>query len=131
MFFTQKSRKSILFSRFCFISLLFAISYIAFLPNYNTLPELTSMSDVLNHFLAFLVLSFFLDRGFSLRVRYAFAVLFAYGFYIEGVQYFLPNRAFELLDIAVDMIGFSAYYLGRTLWQSRRKKKSASAPSKE
>lgn len=96
--------------RLSFVSSILVISYIAFLPNYNDLPELTSLSDVLNHFAAFFVLSFFLDRGFSARIGSAFLILFIYGLFIEVVQYFLPNRCFDLLDVAVDMVGVVIYY---------------------
>ncbi len=109
---TQRVR---LFSKICFVSLVIIISYIAFLPNYDDLPEFTSISDVLNHFFAFFVLALFLDQGFLPKIRNAFLLLFVYGFFIEAVQHFLPNRVFDLMDIIVDMIGICAYYLGLSL----------------
>ena len=98
-------------SKLSFVSLLCIISYIAFLPNYEKLPDFTSLSDILNHFLAFFVLALFLDIGFHVKVKIAFLVLFTYGFFIEFVQYFLPNRAFDLMDILVDIFGLSVYYM--------------------
>lgn len=104
-------------SKICFVSLVIIISYIAFLPNYNDLPEFTSVSDVLNHFFAFFVLSIFLDQGFTPKIGQAFLLLFIYGFFIETVQHFLPNRVFDLMDIAVDMVGVCTYYLGRSVFR--------------
>ncbi len=100
-----------LFSKFLFIVLLLIISSIAFLPNYDNLPEVVSVSGIINHFVAFLVLSFFLDNGYQLKIKNAFLVLFVYGFFIEAVQYFLPNRCFELLDLVVDMSGVVVFYV--------------------
>ena len=107
-----------LLSKISFVILLFIISYIAFLPNYEKLPELTSLSDVLNHFLAFFVLALFLDIGFQVKVDIAFSILFVYGLFIEFVQYFLPNRHFDLLDILVDLTGFIFYLIIKKLFFS-------------
>jgi len=97
-------------SKVLFILLLLVISSIAFLPNYDKLPEVVSISGVLNHFVAFLVLAFFLDNGYKLSIKNAFVILFIYGAFIECVQYFLPNRCFELLDLVVDMSGVLFFY---------------------
>lgn len=114
--FINKHTKTLrLLSKLSFIFLVLVISYIAFLPNYDQLPEFTSVSDILNHFFAFFVLSVFLDQGFSPKLKTAFLILFIYGFFIEVVQHFLPNRVFDLMDILVDMIGFGVYYLGLSL----------------
>jgi len=99
------------FSKLIFIFLVVIISVIAFLPNYDKLPEVVSISGVINHFVAFLVLAFFLDNGYKLTTKSAFLLLFAYGFFIEFVQYFLPNRCFELLDLVVDMSGVGVFYI--------------------
>ena len=103
----QKVRNS---SKVLLFLLLGIIAYIAFLPNYEKLPEFVSISGVINHFMAFLVLSFLLDNGFEINKKKAFLFLFIYGFFIEFVQYFLPNRAFELLDLLVDMSGVFVFY---------------------
>jgi len=106
------------FSKIIFINLVVIISYLAFLPNYDELPELTSFSDVLNHFIAFITLAVFLDFGFQLRTKQAFIILVLYGVFIESVQYFLPTRAFDLMDILVDSAGLVFYYFGRKLFFS-------------
>ncbi len=106
-----------------FVALVIVISYIAFLPNYDDLPEFTTISDVINHFAAFFVLSLFLEMGFSPKQNVAFLILFLYGFFIEAVQHFLPNRVFDLMDIAVDMIGVGSFYALSLLLKSALKSK--------
>ena len=98
-----------LFARVAFVVLAIVIAIIAFLPNYDALPEVMSISDVLNHFGAFFVLAALLDFGYSLSKTRQIGILFAYGFFIEAVQYFLPNRMFDLLDLVVDMVGVLAW----------------------
>jgi len=98
-------------SKILFIFLVLIIAYIAFLPNYEKLPELVSISGIINHFVAFFVLSIFLDIGYKLNYKTAFLILFMYGFFIEFVQFFLPNRAFELLDLVVDSSGIIVFYI--------------------
>lgn len=97
------------FFQLLFVVLAWVIAVIAFLPNYDTLPEFTTFSDILNHFGAFFVLAYCFDQGFQTTSKWLFGVLFIYGALIEIVQHFLPNRAFELLDLAVDMGGVGVY----------------------
>ena len=127
LFFEKHKKLRRLLSRISFVILVIIISYIAFLPNYNDLPEFTSLSDVLNHFFAFFVLSIFLDQGFSPKKRHAFLILFAYGFFIEAVQHFLPNRVFDLMDIAVDILGVVVYYFCLALMTSDGKNKQSTS----
>jgi VanZ family protein len=109
-----------LLSKWMFVLLIVVISAIAFLPNYDKLPEVVSISGVINHFVAFLVLAFFLNNGYKLSVKNAFLLLFTYGFFIEAVQYFLPNRCFELLDLVVDMNGVGAFYILKSVLARKR-----------
>jgi len=110
-FFDKHTKRIRLFSKISFFSLLIIISYIAFLPNYDELPEFASLSDIFNHFIAFFVLSILLDQAYAPRCRHAFLMLLMYGLFIEIVQHFLPNRMFDLLDLVVDMIGVFVYFL--------------------
>ena len=105
-----QSSKVRFFSKFLFVLLIVIISAIAFLPNYDKLPEVVSISGVINHFVAFFVLAFFLDNAYQPTIKKALILLFAYGFFIEFVQYFLPNRCFELLDLVVDISGVLVFY---------------------
>ena len=88
-----------------------AISIIAFLPNYNGLPPVVTISSVLNHMIGFFVLAGFLHVSFEFKIQTKILVLLMYGFFIESVQYFLPNRFFDFFDIVVNMFGVGLFYL--------------------
>ena len=79
-------------------------TYLAFAPNP---PEsVFRISDVLLHGLAFSYLTFALglaDHG--RRWLWAVAWMLAYGFAIEFIQSFEPERSAELKDLLVDMAG--------------------------
>ncbi|MDB4835025.1 VanZ family protein [Cyclobacteriaceae bacterium] len=78
--------------------------------------------DKVIHLVMFSVLSFLMIVGFTkqdaysqLRFRapiYAISIAILYGAVIEVIQAFVPNRDFELLDLASDAVGsFVGYYL--------------------
>jgi len=83
-----------------------AITILAFLPNYDNLPDIVSFSDLLNHTLAFTTLAVLLQKAYTslpyskIVVRLAF-----YAVGIEVVQNFLPTRVASLSDIAADVTG--------------------------
>jgi len=90
---------------FIFLFTIISISFISFLPNYNNLPQIASLSDHLNHFIAFFTLSFLLMHGLNLSKQSTIYYMLLYGISIECFQYFLPNRVFGLDDIVFDMLG--------------------------
>lgn len=62
--------------------------------------------DKLNHFAAFFVLYVLLTFAFAnISIFYRFVISLAFGFFIEVIQYFLPNREFSLFDILADIVG--------------------------
>ena len=67
-----------------------------------------SWSDKANHIFAFVVLTLLLRLGYRLSYFVSFALMVAYGGFIEISQYFLPTRSSELADIAADTIGIFA-----------------------
>ncbi len=82
---------------------LFAVTVLAFIPTYASLPDAVSVSDVLNHFAAFSVLFFLHLRAYPAEApQHRILLLIAYGVFIEAVQYFLPARSASAGDIAVD-----------------------------
>ena len=85
----------------------------AFLPDYSGLPEVVSISGIINHFIAFFVLFLLFKYSYpNLTCKQRIYLLIAYAFFIEIVQYFLPTRVAELLDIVVDVLGiYTAYFL--------------------
>jgi VanZ family protein len=102
--------KKVTFScRIFLAAALITISYIAF--SSSDMPEIATISDKLNHFLAFLALSVLVDfswpdTSFSGRKM---LWLLGYGLGIEVVQYFLAYRSFSLFDLAADAAGMLLY----------------------
>jgi VanZ family protein len=74
-----------------------------------------TVNDKVNHLAAFAVLTLLLELSLSDRrldfLRYKGLPLLAYGLFIEIVQYFLPHRSFELLDLAADGLGIFLCWL--------------------
>jgi len=67
----------------------------------------TDYADKIKHISAFFVLSLLLNRSSSSiekRIRNMLALLF-FGFMIEVVQYFIPSRDSDWMDIFADFIG--------------------------
>jgi len=74
------------------------------------MPEIVSISDKLNHTIAFFVLALLLDLSFDFKNKvYAISILMGYALAIEVIQYFLPTREFSLLDIFADAVGVVMY----------------------
>ncbi len=99
-------------SKLLFFFTLISVTTIAFLPNYNFLPKVVSISDLFNHALAFTVLYLFLAGTYpalSFLKRISFLLFLAAG--IEVVQYFLPTRDASWSDITADMAGLLIGYL--------------------
>jgi VanZ family protein len=86
-------------------------SYLAFTP--IPVPLVEHVWDKAKHVAAFAVLATLTDfsfprRGFDFR---KVSALLAYGVFIEVVQYFLPYRSAEVLDVVADSIGLLCYWL--------------------
>ncbi len=98
-------------AKFLFFSVLTAITTLAFLPNYNALPDVVSFSDILNHFLAFLVLTFLFKFAYPALKNILHVILLTlYAIFIEVVQYFLPTRYADPMDILFDLFGIALAY---------------------
>ncbi|MBK1722613.1 VanZ family protein [Thiocystis violacea] len=101
-------------SRIALATCVLAVAYLAFAPLEE--PVLFSY-DKGNHLLAFAVMAWLADMGWSGR-RYALARwgwLLGYGLLIELVQHQLPFREFSWLDFAADALGIAAYGAARTI----------------
>ena len=63
--------------------------------------------DKITHLAAFAALTYYALRGFApvRDMRIIFIALMTYGFLIECIQYFIPNRTFSMIDLAADGIG--------------------------
>ena len=95
--------------------MLLVVFYLAFSPNGDPLPDFLC-ADKLKHAAAFSLLSLLFWVGYRVG---PWAVLFwmaGIGFFIEGVQYFLPWREASGWDILADMTGIlAALYVRRRL----------------
>lgn len=68
-------------------------------------------NDKLNHFLAFAVMAFLLDRSWRLPLLLQLLALLGFGIMIELVQSELPYRSADGLDLLADLVGALSYYL--------------------
>lgn len=104
------------------VLLFMIVCFLAFLPNYNELPEVISISSVLNHMVAFVVLSGLLHVSFEWKIWQKVLFLSLYGVFIEVTQYFLETRYFELFDIVVNSVGIALFYVSCFMAQKTREK---------
>ena len=89
-----------------FFTALTAISILAVLPSYSSLPDLVSYSDVINHIVAFSVLMSLFQLAYPKIKNYLHVVLlFSYGIIIELIQHGLPTRHGDLYDVVSDLLG--------------------------
>jgi len=95
----------IFFFRTLFFIALISISILAILPDYNALPPIVSVSDLLNHAAAFSVLSILYTLAYSHTQKQIAVALISYGVMIEAVQAFLPTRDASIEDIIADSAG--------------------------
>ena len=96
--------------RLVFLLLVLFISYAAVTPVEGgaSVPYI----DKLLHFVAFLILTFFMDLSIKKPLLLSKAALFfliSYAFLIELVQYFLPYRSAEVFDFISDLLGILVY----------------------
>lgn len=90
---------------------LITTSYLAFTPRH--FPVIDHIWDKLKHAAAFVTLATLADFSFP-RSRFGAAKagwLLAYGVLIEVVQYFVPYRSAEVLDVVADSVGIACYLL--------------------
>jgi VanZ family protein len=91
---------------------------LATLPDTAGLREISLPNDKLNHFSAFLALTFLMNQAFQGRQDlWKITWLGFYGILIEIIQAFLPYREFSTLDFAADMVGVSLFLVLRTIFR--------------
>ena len=96
--------------RLVFLLLVLFISYAAVTPVEGgaSVPYI----DKLLHFVAFLILTFFMDLSIKkplLLSKAPLILLILYAFLIELVQYFLSYRSAEVFDFISDLLGILVY----------------------
>lgn len=98
-----------IFFRFSFFIALSAISILAFLPDYSALPSIVSVSDLINHAVAFTVLFLLYALSYPhYSLKQILLTLIGYGIFIEIVQTFLPTRCASIEDVLADSVGLIA-----------------------
>ena len=96
--------------RLVFLLLVLFISYAAVTP--LEVGASVPYIDNLLHFVAFLILTFFMDLSIKkplLFSKAALILLILYAFLIELVQYFLSYRSAEVFDFISDLLGILVY----------------------
>jgi VanZ family protein len=103
--------------RFLFWSALIGSYILAMLPQ-EIAPEIGNLSDKTLHFIAFAVLSLFLNLSYRMAWWKSILYLLFYACFIEFSQYFTPNRCAEWLDVVADAIGIA---IGHILYVGYKK----------
>jgi VanZ family protein len=91
--------------RIIIIILWLSVTILALIPGSEKLPEILTLSDKLNHLVAFSVLFIMTTLSKVMPQNQLFIVLFIYAWFIEIVQYFMPTRWFSALDVVADVLG--------------------------
>lgn len=112
--------------RLLFLAALLSISTLAFLPDYNALPPIVSVSDLLNHAAAFIFLSVLYTLAYPHSFQRIALTLLGYGLLIELVQAFLPTRFASIEDVVADAAGVIAGIAGVKMFRSLRERKRVS-----
>ena len=87
-----------------YVLYIFIITYFSLTPLEHKMP--VNVWDKAAHFISYLFLAMFVRRV-HIRFSYLTCVItcFSYSFVIECIQYFFPNRQFELLDMLANLLG--------------------------
>lgn len=111
------TRPPILSFRLGFFLAVIVIAYFAITPFDYPVPELTGISDKLDHMVAFYVLALGMDFSFPERgsgFSKALALL-SYGLLLEIGQIFLAYRSASLFDVLANGLGIAMYTLSLLL----------------
>jgi len=102
----QKSALSPTYAKVLFYVALLLLMAIALYPMHDILPESALIHDKLDHFAAFCVLSWLIQRAYGEKNLFVkVSVLVVYGALIEAAQFFVPYRVVSFLDLLADCAG--------------------------
>ena len=80
------------------------ITYLSLTPIEHKGPVV--IWDKVAHFTAYLLLAMFVKK---VHIRFSYfsclLICFSYSFVIECIQYFIPNRQFDVLDMLANLLG--------------------------
>ena len=118
--------KSVKYSVFAFLLLLMVAGVrVATMP--LNFPESLQLNDKFIHLVVFFGFAFIIDMVSSRQPFWLWKALplIAYGFGIEILQYFSPDRSFSLLDGLADAAGVLLYWSAKqVLYVLERKRRS-------
>lgn len=107
----EKSATSSPFAKIQFYLAIVFLMAMALYPAHDLLPETFLISDKLNHFAAFFVLSWLIQKAYGGKgLLWKVVYLLGYGIFIEAAQYFVPYRETSLFDFLADCAGIIAYF---------------------
>ena len=97
-----------------FVMILIILTILSLIPS----PKIKtpSMNDKFLHFAAYIFLSFMADMLLNKKIIVSALILFLYGVSIELIQYYLPFRQCELLDIAANTAGIIVFFAFKLFW---------------
>jgi len=98
--------------KFLFFSTALVVFILAIVSNDHISID-SQYADKIKHISAFFTLSLLLNRSsssISKRLRNMLALLL-FGFFIEVVQYFIPSRDSDWMDILADFVGILLFQL--------------------
>ena len=110
MKFLNKTIFKILF--FILVFLVFSLMTIPILPaDFHTFISFLGLNDKGEHFIAFLLLSFLLNRASDTRIHRLrnMAALLTFGIVIELIQAYIPERNASLFDVLADFAGILVF----------------------
>ena len=89
-----------------YVLYVFIITYLSLTPIEHKIPENIWDWDKASHFTAYLLLAIFVKKV-HIRFSYLTCVItcFSYSFIIECIQYFIPDRMFDILDLLANVLG--------------------------
>ncbi len=96
-----------------------------------TPDQLHQLGDKPQHFVAYALLSFLVMRGWA-GTRFLFVIFLSVlvlGAAIEGLQWFVPGRSMEMLDVLANAFGTVTGLIVAAAWISFRAKPAPRAPA--
>lgn len=102
-----------------FYGALATVTLLAVIPDYDSLPDVFRISDLLDHALAFFGLTALYEAAYRrVPLPVKGLTLWGYGLGLEGIQYCLPTRACALSDWAMDGAAILAGLLACRLYRT-------------
>ena len=96
------------FYRSIFFLSLLIVFYLSLVPaaDIPKIAALDFLSDKLIHAVIFLFISFVgLKCNFNISITFLLIMIFSFGFMIEVIHYYHPDRFFEISDLIANLIG--------------------------